>query len=201
MSRSEATEAVRRSPRWRLLLLLGGAVICLLLAVQLRSMPAVLRFFVLMERIPEWGTEWRWEGETPALCRAEQAAALLLGRSERDRRLMVSTYGRYLLARRRLVDNYNYVMRRYFGSFHQLPDDYPAKAFRIFVVIRIALDVPESHLWPLGHEDGRLVVASFAHLWRGSYYDGRADYDVRAAEFGLRSLEELGCLEVDEPQR
>jgi len=196
MSETPATE---RKPRARLRLRAGPvlAVLCVLVlalvGTQLRPLILTATFFQAMNRVPEWGAGWDDVGETPALCRAEVAARFLLEQPEPERRRLISAYTRYTLARRRVIDNYNCTMRRYVGSIHQLPDDYPQKNFRTFILLRLLFDAPETHLWPLGVGRDRLVLEDSPDTWGGSYYDGLAEYDNFSARFPWRPADELGC--------
>jgi hypothetical protein len=171
------------------LLLLGLVGLC----VWLSGLGTLARFFHAMGSVPQWGPAWSEMGEAPSLCAAEEAAVVLLEQPEERRRDLIAIYRTYLLTRRQVFDRYNFYVRRYLGGFHRIEDDYPQTSFRTFVLLRLVFDLPETRMWPLGYDDGHVVVADLATTWGGGYYDTLAEYDYLAARFPWRSPDELGC--------
>jgi hypothetical protein len=46
-------------------------------------------------------------------------------------------------------------------------------------------------LWPLGYQDGQLILKSAYFAYSGFPYDGIGEYDYFASHFPLRSVDDL----------
>jgi hypothetical protein len=175
-------------------------VILFLMIVHIWVFPPLKLFYILHQGAPWPEREFGIPAEAYSLSHTKQAACFLLNHSEAERRRIIVVYLSHTNAFLPLGDASDrlYLLLR---VLFDLPQEYPAREAKSFAAY-IVLGGPHPYdpdkesvnlLWPLGYQDGKLVLTNQTVGYIGPPYEGLDEYDYFAARFPLRSREELDC--------
>lgn len=207
--------STRRSRHLAKIVLFVLCLICLLLLiVQWRLVSSTVAFLYKMGRLPPLWSEGSNENmvETYPLNDAKQIAVLLLEQSGQDRRRIIVMYQMYIevcswKANASALPSASklHVLLR---LLYDVPEDYPQDQAKFFggwmsLLVRedgsLTMGVPTHAygsgtvdlLWPLGYQDGQLVLKNNYFAYSGFPYDGIGEYDYFTSRFALRSVDDL----------
>ena len=193
-------------------LLALGLILLLLLCLHLRLILSTIKFFQMMERVPSWTEVTNANTmETYPLDEMKQVACWLLEQPDQNRRRIIAAYQIYIEICSWKAGAFDdlppaskiFVLLR---LLFDVPEEYPRDEARFFggwIILRVredgdwTMDDPPTRegtvnmLWPLGYEDGRLVLKGTIFAYRGFPYDGLWEYDYFASRFPLRAADEL----------
>ena len=186
----------------------------LLLIVQWRLVVSTVVFFYKMGQLPPPWSEGRNKNtaETYPLNDAKQIAVFLLEQSERDRRRIIAMYQNYIevCSWKAGVSALPPASKLYIllRLLYDVPEDYPQDQAKFFggwmsLLVRedgsLTMGVPTHAygsetvdlLWPLGYQNGQLILKSNFFAYSGFPYDGIGEYDYFTSRFTLRSVDDL----------
>ncbi len=186
-------------------------LLLLFLIARGRLVVSTVEFFYQMEKLPPWpGKVSENTREAYPFDQMRQIAHRLLEQPEQDRRQVIAAYHTYIKlcdyesspAAARPASKLYVLLRLLFDVSEDYPRD-QAKFFGAWTILRMEdnsqiMLPPTSEdertinlLWPLGYENGRLVLKGAVVSNRGFTYDGLGEYDYFVARFPFRAMEDL----------